>query len=209
MGKNCIICGQENEYKRSNTCSMKCKEKHEAILLDQKFSKARERKLCKLCNKTKKYSEYRLVYKKGVRETRTTRGWYANDKSIRYSWCRDCEIIIASKRYRKNPYSQIYYNTKKRAKEKNFKFDLDKDFIKDLYDNAPKYCPVLGIEMRYAEIGTKKNQSDNSPSIDRIDPRKGYTKDNVIIMSNLANRIKTDATKEQIEKVWKFLKNNT
>ena len=73
----------------------------------------------------------------------------------------------------------------------------------------PKKCPVLGIDLQYSDIGSKKYQTDNSPSLDRIDPKKGYTKDNVVIMSNLANRIKTDATADQIEKVWKFLKKYT
>ena len=64
----------------------------------------------------------------------------------------------------------------------------------------------LGIGL---EALIPKYQTDNSPSLDRINPKKGYTKDNVIIMSNLANRIKTDATTDQIEKVWKFLKKNS
>ena len=168
--------------------------------------KRKEYKICKPCSKNLKFDKYRLVYKKGVREKPTTRGWKASDNSIRYSYCKMCEIKQASQKYRKSPYSQIFYVTKKRSIEKKLPFDLDKEFIKALYKNMPKKCPVLGIDLKYSDIGSNKYQTDNSPSLDRINPKKGYTKDNVIIMSNLANRIKTDATADQIEKVWKFLK---
>ena len=171
--------------------------------------KGREFKVCGDCNQSKKYNEYRLVFKKGVRETPTRRGWQASDYSIRYSWCKPCESIRSQKKYRQSPFAQMFYLTKKRSEEKNIPFDLDRDFIKELYKNMPKKCPVLGIDLKYSEITSKKYQTDNSPSLDRINPKKGYTKDNVIIMSNLANRIKTDATTDQIEKVWKFLKKNS
>ena len=46
----------------------------------------------------------------------------------------------------------------------------------------------------------------NSPNIDRIDNNKGYTMDNVIVVSALANTIKTSATPDQIIKVGEFYK---
>ena len=45
-----------------------------------------------------------------------------------------------------------------------------------------------------------------SPSLDRIDPNRGYTKDNIIVMSYRANRIKNDATKEEIKKLAEWIK---
>lgn len=64
------------------------------------------------------------------------------------------------------------------------------------------HCPVFGVELA---IGAKK-QHDFSPSIDRIVPELGYTKGNVIVVSDLANRIKSNATPEQIMAVAKFYK---
>ena len=55
-------------------------------------------------------------------------------------------------------------------------------------------------------MGTKKGQNNwcTSPSIDRIDNSKGYTKDNIIVVSQLANAIKNQATPNQIQKVATF-----
>ena len=41
--------------------------------------------------------------------------------------------------------------------------------------------------------------------MDRKDPSKGYTPDNIQIISNLANRIKTNATPEQIQAVATYM----
>lgn len=41
--------------------------------------------------------------------------------------------------------------------------------------------------------------SNNSPTIDRINPKLGYIKGNVWVISNKANRFKNDATLEELE----------
>jgi predicted RND superfamily exporter protein len=56
--------------------------------------------------------------------------------------------------------------------------------------------------MQISKFGSKNN--DLTPSIDRIDPKKGYVKENIIVVSMKANRIKTDATVEEIRKVADF-----
>jgi hypothetical protein len=38
-----------------------------------------------------------------------------------------------------------------------------------------------------------------SPSLDKIDPEKGYVKGNVMWMSQLANAMKNNATKEELK----------
>lgn len=52
----------------------------------------------------------------------------------------------------------------------------------------------MGEKLQYIPGG----YSDYSPSIDRIDSTKGYTKDNIQIISSIANRMKWNATKEQL-----------
>ena len=56
--------------------------------------------------------------------------------------------------------------------------------------------------MTTTELGS--GDADYSPSFDRIYPKKGYIKGNIVIVSNKANRIKTDATVDEIRKVADF-----
>jgi hypothetical protein len=46
---------------------------------------------------------------------------------------------------------------------------------------------------------------ENSPSIDRIDSTKGYTPDNIQIISWKANRIKGYATLQELEMLLAYL----
>jgi len=83
---------------------------------------------------------------------------------------------------------------RKRAKVKGLVCDLR---TKDI--DVSTHCPILGIKF---EIGRKVWY--NSPSLDRIDNTKGYTKDNVIVVSLMANSIKNQATPDQIRQVAEF-----
>lgn len=79
-----------------------------------------------------------------------------------------------------------------RASKKGVPFNLD---VSDL--ECPLVCPVLGIPL---VMGNGKFH-DNSPSIDRVIPAKGYVKGNVEIMSYRANRIKCHASLEDLEAI--------
>lgn len=63
----------------------------------------------------------------------------------------------------------------------------------------PEYCPVLGIKLDYFVKGGVP--SDYSPSFDRLDSTKGYIRGNVLIMSHRANRIKNNATIDEVRKL--------
>ena len=55
-------------------------------------------------------------------------------------------------------------------------------------------CPALGIRLSLLKEGRT-----HSPSIDRIDSSKGYTPDNIQVISTLANRMKQNATPDQLK----------
>lgn len=65
------------------------------------------------------------------------------------------------------------------------------------------HCPMLGIELDYFAMGGK----DNMPSFDRIDSLKGYVTGNVQIISLRANRIKNDATVDELCKIADYMRN--
>ena len=80
--------------------------------------------------------------------------------------------------------------SKKRAVVKGLDWDVN---LLDL--KIPKTCPYLGIPLTYTR-GQGRVQSNIS--IDRKDSSKGYTNDNVEFISDLANRMKQEATREQL-----------
>lgn len=79
---------------------------------------------------------------------------------------------------------------KNRAKTKGLEFNLSKDDF-----SIPKKCPILNIDI-IPGIG---KQSAHSPSLDRINPSKGYTKGNIAVISYRANAMKNDANYLELE----------
>lgn len=88
-------------------------------------------------------------------------------------------------------------NAKARAAKAGVPFALTRADIV-----IPTHCPVLGIEL-VRRIG-RKGGADSSPSLDRVIPSLGYVPGNVVVVSRRANRIKTDATTEELEAVADF-----
>jgi len=98
-------------------------------------------------------------------------------------------------RRKKNPIRYKLAIIKHRAKVIGVEFNLrPEDVI------IPDTCPVLGIPLRFSN----RPRDPNSPSIDRIDNRKGYTQDNVVIVSNRVNALKGDASVEELIKIATF-----
>jgi len=91
--------------------------------------------------------------------------------------------------------------SKQRAKNKNREHQITVEDIKSIYPQNGK-CPIFGIDLVFGDSGFR----ENSPSIDRIDSTKGYTIDNVQIISWKANRIKSYATVEELEMIVAYLK---
>lgn len=92
----------------------------------------------------------------------------------------------------------IYNRLKNSAKKRNINFELTLTELNNL--TYPITCPILGIPLRFNRNCLK----DDSYSIDRIDSSKGYIIDNIIVISWKANRLKNNATSEELDKISKF-----
>lgn len=119
-------------------------------------------------------------------------------------WCREDrkknpEKYRAKQRayYKRNPVIYLLCVCRDRCKKRGIPFNLDKDDIV-----IPTHCPALGIPL----IHGSKPFHDNSPSIDRLIPSKGYVKGNVRVISFRANKMKQDGTLEEIEKLAAWLR---
>jgi hypothetical protein len=109
--------------------------------------------------------------------------------------------VCARRRFRAyhdaNPKKVMLFHAKSRARRAGLPFNLTEDDI-----DIPTHCPVLGIPLARHLGGTA---SDASPSLDRIRPELGYTRGNVVVMSNRANTIKSHATSHELITVGQWL----
>lgn len=98
---------------------------------------------------------------------------------------------------------RLFQAAKKRAKSFGREFNLS---IEDIH--VPDKCPVLGITLEkniFKERIKFQSANDNSPSLDRIDSSKGYTKENIQVLSYRANSIKNDGTAYEHLLISKYL----
>lgn len=128
---------------------------------------------------------------------RTKQAWYEKNKQKvaeqakdRYLSSHDENKALArtrSKQYKKHRGLSwsLLLSVKARAKKREYDFDLvEADIV------VPVVCPILGIPL-VQEVGER---TDNYPTVDRIDSSKGYTKDNIMVISWRANCLKRDAS---------------
>lgn len=88
-------------------------------------------------------------------------------------------------------------NAKARALVAGVPFHITKDDIV-----IPTHCPILGIPL-YRMLGARGG-GDHSPSLDRVRPALGYVPGNVIVISQRANRLKSDATIKELRDIASF-----
>ena len=135
---------------------------------------------CKTC----KHNHVKNYYHHAI-ESQRVRGRSLKTKALR------------KKRWRENPTQHLLWSARRRAKIKKLPFALT---VNDIV--IPDMCPILGIKL---EIGNDK-ATDNSPTIDRKYQELGYIKDNIHVISYRANRLKNDASFEEIEALYKWTK---
>lgn len=92
-------------------------------------------------------------------------------------------------------------NAKYRAKKRGIEFTITPADVE-----MPSICPVLGIDIEHGNNDQSITARDCAPSLDRRDNKKGYIPGNVRVISWRANRIKNDATVEELEAILKYLR---
>jgi hypothetical protein len=99
-------------------------------------------------------------------------------------------------RRKRRPESYLFNIAKQRCKRTGTEFSIT---VKDI--QVPETCPLLGIK-----LDTYADSVDVHPSLDRINPKKGYIPGNVWVVSHRANRIKSDANSEELIRIGLRLK---
>lgn len=140
---------------------------------------------CKDCTKVKGRESKKRQYQKHGGLSPADRAWREKNKD---------KLNELQKKYAKNirenyPERCLVRGAKHRAKHKKLDFDLKPEDI-----SIPSTCPLLGIPLQKG-VG---RIHPGSPSLDRIDPSKGYIKGNVWVISYRANQIKNDASPREL-----------
>ena len=104
-----------------------------------------------------------------------------------------------NRRWREQNVAKVMVDrARRRAEKKYIEFDLDPEFVALI---IPLECPVFHFPLSLAN-GVA---AYNSPSLDRKDPRKGYVRGNVQVISNKANMMKQDATDAELKQFAKWI----
>lgn len=190
---------KEKEYKRCLSCRLKWREygkdfmaKHPDTIKNS-ARKYREKNLEQIREKDKILKrEYR---KNNQEHYQNTRSAY-NEKNR--------EKLLAYDRNRMNsrPEYFLFSSARQRARKANLEFSITEQDVKELLE-ATVTCPLRLVKF---EKGSNHKPRENSASIDRIDSNLGYTKENIQIISYLANSIKNQSNLEIFETIVKGLK---
>ena len=90
----------------------------------------------------------------------------------------------------------LFNGARGRARKNDIPFDIEpKDII------IPTHCPILGTKLIPGD-------RPNAPSLDRIIPDRGYTKDNIQVISYRANMLKSNITLAESMKITEWLYSN-
>lgn len=182
------LCGEtgktRSDYVNKIKSCVKCQHKNTELITDP------NKAWCGKCQSIKEIKDF------NIRSNGTKRS------------CRECERTYSKKNYPKNkentkkwykenPEKRLFFSAKKRAENSDLDFNIE---LCDII--IPEFCPVLGIKLdKHREYNIK----DHSPSLDRINPKMGYVKGNVCVVSWRANWLKNNGTKEEFEAIVNYL----
>jgi hypothetical protein len=164
-----------------------------------------------------KVLEYKRAYHEANREkiAEQKRAYYeANrekflEKERKYREANREKVLLSKRTYREANREKVLEKDRtyreanrekfllRRASERAKKFGREFDIeLSDI--TIPNICPVLNIPLT---VGTGKLHAA-SPALDRIDSSKGYVKGNVRVISHRANTLKSNATLEELRRVY-------
>ena len=146
------------------------------------------------------------VKKKKQRKREMARRWYENNREkMRENNKRYMnEIVEGGKTRYRYYYERSLFGSfekrltlmltcaKSRCKRTGVEFNITKDDVA-----RRETCPISGVILNFSSTKI----SDESPTLDRIDPSKGYVPGNVWVVSYRANRIKSNATSEELFRI--------
>ena len=139
-------------------------------------------KVCKTCKQEKAVENFRW----------TSKRWR----------CNECNVCFR-KRYRaynklpKTRVRHMVHDMNKSARKRKFDCDITEADVFRMYEDQNGKCALTGFDMT---LGSSDDLIEKryAASCDRIDNERGYTADNVWLVTARANSIKSDMTLDEI-----------
>jgi hypothetical protein len=103
-----------------------------------------------------------------------------------------------------NTFFRQFHSRRQMATKLKIPFTISFDDLE-----KPEFCPVLGVKLNYGcSTGKdgKQTRDPNKASIDKVIPELGYVPGNVFVISWKANKLKSDMTIDQLEKILDYMK---
>ena len=103
-----------------------------------------------------------------------------------------------------NTFFRQFHHRRQEAEKENIPFTINFDEL-----DRPEFCPVLGVKLNYAcSTGTdgKQQRDPNKASIDKVIPELGYIPGNVFVISWRANKLKSNMSINELEKILDYMK---
>lgn len=104
-------------------------------------------------------------------------------------------------------YGSYWNQLKSSAKIRKIKFKVDVKFAWDLFLQQNRKCALTGVKLVFPKTQCGRSLLKNKPSLDRIDPRRGYVKGNVQWVNMDVNYMKLDLTQEEFIHICKLIAN--
>jgi hypothetical protein len=165
-----------------------------------------DQKKCRVCNIEKDQDQFRIIRCAGKPDWRETR-CIECERIYRRAW-QNANYIKHPEEHKRRTLTRyhdskvdpdlfLFKMVRQRARHLEIEFALAPEDVV-----IPECCPVLGIKLSAPGGGL----CENSPTVDRFNPEKGYTKGNVAVMSMKANRLKNNATIAELEAILAWMR---
>lgn len=103
----------------------------------------------------------------------------------------------------KNPKRYMWTRARVRARAEGIPFSIAEDDF-----DIPEYCPIFP-RLKLEFSNGRGSRPDNIPTLDKIIPALGYIPGNVAVISMRANRLKSDASAEELQSILDWIHEKT
>lgn len=147
----------------------------------------RIRKKCSKCGKIRKIAEF-PKFRKGS----------PHEYQLSYCWpCRRIQIRGNLNTHLNAYLTDRFRRLKVRCRVNAIPFNLTKKFFIELFNKQKGLCFYTSVKMR-CRVG--HGYDGRAASIDRVNPSKGYTKNNVVFCTARINKAKSDFSVAEMKK---------